>query len=286
MTRFQTLPALVALACIGVLGTAADAGSDCPDHATVRAMADDMLAARPTTAPEVATMEGALCAQALLVEMLAAEWGAPVGHKAGLTGPNAQAAFGVSEPVRGVLFAGMFVAPGITLPAGFGARPLYEADFVVRVGDAAINEATTTMEVLGHLSGLYPFIELPDLMVADPSALTGPKITAINVGARLGMLGAPIPAEPTQAMHDALAEMTVSVRTHEGEVLAEVPGTAILGHPLNAVLWLTGNGVTLAEGDLISLGSFGPLFPPQPGLTATIRWEGLPGDPELSVTFE
>lgn len=256
----------------------------CPDDDTIRALADDILAGLPTTAPEVATNEDALCAQGKLVEMLAPDWGAPAGYKAGLTSPPAQANFGVSEPVRGVLFADMFLEDGATLPAGFGARPLFEADFIVVVGDAAINQAATPEEVMAALDTLHPFIELPDLVVTNPGELTGPKITAINVGARLGILGAGIPADP--GLVDALAQMTVTITDQDGTELASAPGAAILGHPLNAVLWLRDSGVELAPGDLLSLGSFGPLLPPRPGLTATVTWAGLPGDPALSVSFD
>jgi 2-oxo-hept-3-ene-1,7-dioate hydratase len=258
--------------------------ADCPDEAEVAALAADILAGTPGTAPEVATLEAGLCAQDMLVAILSQEWGAPVGLKAGLTSPPAQANFGVTEPVRGVLFADMFLPDGATLPAAFAARPLYEADFIVVVGDAAINEATTHAEVMAALDTLHPFIELPDLVVEAPGTLTGPKITAINVGARMGILGEGIPADP--ALIDVLAGMQVTITDQNGEVLASAPGAAILGHPLNAVLWLRDSGLTLSPGDMLSLGSFGPLLPPRPGLTATITWAGLPGDPSLSVSFE
>ena len=35
--------------------------------------------------------------------------------------------------------------------------------------------------------------------------------------------------------------------------------------------------------DLVSVGSIGPLKPPQPGMRVTVRYLGLPGDPEVSV---
>jgi 2-keto-4-pentenoate hydratase len=59
----------------------------------------------------------------------------------------------------------------------------------------------------------------------------------------------------------------------------------VLGHPLNAVLWLVPNGVRLQPGDLVSVGSFGPLAPAKPG-EVTAHYDGLPGDPTVSVTLE
>lgn len=275
--RITLWAAVAALAALPAL-------ADCPAEEEVATLAAAILAGTPGSAPEVETLEGGLCAQEMLVAILQQEWGAPIGWKAGLTSPPAQANFGVTEPVRGVMFEGMFLPDGATLPAAFAARPLFEADFIVVVGDAAINEATTHDQVMAALATLHPFIELPDLVVENPGALSGPKITAINVGARLGILGEGIPADA--ALIDTLAEMQVTITDQAGEVLASAPGTAILGHPLNAVLWLRDSGLTLAPGDMLSLGSFGPLLPPRAGLTATITWAGLPGDPSLSVSFE
>jgi 2-keto-4-pentenoate hydratase len=44
-------------------------------------------------------------------------------------------------------------------------------------------------------------------------------------------------------------------------------------------------GVHLRPGDLLSLGSFLPIQQPKPGSRATVRYIGLPGDPEVSVRF-
>jgi hypothetical protein len=36
----------------------------------------------------------------------------------------------------------------------------------------------------------------------------------------------------------------------------------------------------------ISVGSIGPLLPPKSGLTATVTYHGLPGNPAIRVSFE
>ena len=206
-----------------------------------------------------------------------------MGYKAGLTSPATQERFGVSSPLHGVLLEGMILQDGASVPAGFGARPIVEADLVVVVGDAAINDATTPEEVLEHLSAVHPFIELADLVVAEGEPLDASVIAAIDVGARLGVLGAAI--EPTPDMAETLASMTVRLEGPDGATLSEAPGSAVLGHPLEAVTFLTGAGVALEPGDLISVGSFGPPQPPAAG-TFTATYDGLPGAPTVSVTFE
>lgn len=285
MTKMTNRKAGAMLALMAGLA-AGPALADCPSDEAVAALAKNVLAATPAPALEVATIEDALCAQGKLVKLLAESWGAPAGYKAGLTSEPAQKTFGVSEPVRGVLYADMMLDDGASVPANFGALPRFEADMVVVVADAGINDAKTPQEVLTHLSAVHPFIELPDLVVDSPASLNGPVITSINVGARKGVLGAAIPVEQSEAFLASLAGMQVVVTADDGQELARAPGAAILGHPLNAVLWLRGSGVTFKEGDLVSLGSFGPLLAPKAGLTATVSYQGLAGDPSISVSFE
>ena len=269
---------------LAILVLPAAAHAACPDAATVDALAADVLAGVPATSiMQGAPMEDALCAQDMLVERLSTEWGEPVGYKAGLTSAAVQERFGVSAPVRGVLLADMMLGDKETVSAAFGARPIFEADLILVVGDAAINAATTPEEVLASLSEVRPFIELADLVVAEGEPLDGAVITAINVGARMGAMGDPIPASELSV--EDLATVTVRLEAG-GETVSEAPGAAVLGNPLNAVLFLTGDGVELAPGDLVSVGAMGPPATPVSGHTATATYLGLPGDPAVSVTFE
>ena len=264
------------------------AGAACATDDEIAAYAADYMAKRPTAALSAdGTMEDAACSAEKLAAALEPEMGPVVGWKAGLTSAPAQEAFGVSEPVMGRLWGAAMLEDGAAVPEPHGARPLFEADLILVVGDAAINDATTPEEVMASVREVRPFIELPDLMLAEGEPLDGVTITAGGVGARGGVMGAGIAVDDPAAMADALAAMTVRVTAADGAVLAEAPGAAVLGHPAHAVTWLTGKGVRFAEGDLISVGSFGPLLPPaQAGGAATVRYEGLPGDPSVSVTFD
>lgn len=223
-----------------------------------------------------------------LVAELAASQGKVVGYKAGLTNPVVQKRFGHNSPVRGALLEKMLLEDGAEVPAKFGAVPIFEADLVVVVGDEGINQAKTPAEVLKHLASIRPFIELPDMVTAKEQPLTGAVITSFNVGARLGVLGKPL--APDAAMADALAKMTVVLRDQDGKELARAPGAAILGHPLNAVVWLAEDlakaGGKLRAGDILSLGSFTAPMPPKAGTTVTVTYEGLPGNPTVSVRFK
>ena len=230
------------------------------------------------------------CGRRRLIERIEASDNRIVGYKAGLTSRAVQERFGVASPVRGVLFEKMLLKDGANVPADFGARPVYEADLLVVVKDAAIQQAKTHLDALRSISLVVPFIELPDLLVAEGEKLTAPLIVSLNVGARLGVVGKGIPAQATPEFAAALAAMRVVVTDQKGIEIASGNGSAILDHPLNAVLWLAQelgkSGIKLKPGDLLSLGSFTAPMNPRPGLSVTVRYMGLPGNPEVSVRFK
>lgn len=263
----------------------------CPSDVDTAAMAARYANLQPTpNPPPDMTMADAVCGRDKFTNFLSQNYGKVVGYKAGLTNPAVQKRFNYLNPVRGTLFEKMLLQDGAAVPAKFGARPLFEADMVVEVKDGGINKAKTPLEALRHISRIYPFIELPDLLVEDPAKITGPSLVYANVGARLGVLGKPIVVNATPDLVDALANMTVKLLDQDGKEIDTSKGNAILGQPLNAVLWLVkdlnGNGVVLKKGDLLSLGSFSRLIPPKPGTGVKAIYEGLPGNPTVSVRFK
>lgn len=280
MTLKQTLAA-------GLICIAANAHADCASDAQIATFVADYMANTPTAALAAGgTMEDALCTQAKVVAAVSARMGPVIGYKAGLTSPPAQDRFGVSEPVQGVLYRDMMLPDGAEVPERWGARPLFEADLILVVGNDAINGASTAEEAMAHISAIRPFIELPDLTYAEGEPITGVTLTAMAVAPKLGVIGAEIPVEDAASTFAALGDMQVTLAAADGEVLAQAPGTAVLGHPVNAVLWLMSKGITLKAGDLVSVGSFGPLVPPANGKGgASVTYEGLPNDPTVSVRF-
>jgi 2-keto-4-pentenoate hydratase len=254
------------------------AAAACPDEAAVEALSRSLLANQPAQPlAGMTSMADGQCAQDRLVRLLTPHWGRPVGYKVGLTNPTAQQRFGVSHPITGTIFeATVRARSGAEVPARFGAIPTVEADLMVRVRDEGINQARTHLEVLRHLDLVIPFIEMPDLVLAQ--GLDGPNLLAINVGARLGVLGEPIPVEASEAFAARLGAMTVTLTADERE-LARAPGTALLGHPLNVLPWLAqdlaARGQRLRVGDLVSLGGFSPALPTEAGRLYTVRYDGL-----------
>jgi 2-keto-4-pentenoate hydratase len=281
--------------CLGalVLATAMPATAACLSDADVVSLLDAYQQRKPAANPEGLSAADGECSRAKLMRMLEFQLGAPVGYKAGLTNPAVQKRFNADAPVWGALYAPMLLPAGSVVDPAFGARPLFEADLLVRVGSEAINRAKSPDDVLQAIDQIIPFIELPDLVVQSPPKLNGAAISAINVGARLGVLGTPIAVPVTRgeryALNDALRDMTVIVKGGGAE-LDRGAGSDVLGHPLNAVVWLAQDlvrhGIALKPGDLVSLGSFSKLIPPKAGLAVEVGYLGLPGDPVVKMSFK
>ncbi|MFY0310936.1 2-keto-4-pentenoate hydratase [Leisingera sp. D0M16] len=276
------------LAACTIALTAPAGWAACATDAEITAFVESFLAKTPAQALSPGgSMADALCTQAKLAAALEPHLGPVIGYKAGLTSKPAQDRFGATEPVRSLLFQNMMLEDGTAVNTPWGAIPMVEADLVLVVADEGINSATTPEEALAHISAIRPFIELPDLTLAKDQPFTAETITAMGVGTRLGVLGAPVPVEDPAAMARMLEEMTVTMRDADGGVLVQAPGRAVLGSPVNAALWLRSKGVEFKAGDLISVGSFGPLFPPQAAKGGvSVTYEGLPDDPVVTVNFK
>lgn len=279
---------------LGTVLLAASAHAACLSDTQVADFAAAQAARTPAADIENLNEADAACTRAKLNVLHARNLGEVVGYKAGLTNPAVQKRFNYDQPVWGVLYQRMLLDTGAVVDAAFGARPLFEADMLVRVKSADIHKAKTPAEVLANIDQLIPFIELPDLAVQTPSKLNGPGVAAINVGARLGVRGLPVDVPATadgqSGMLESLRDMRVVMKDGQGKELATGKGSDILEHPLNAVVWLAGalakEGIALKPGDLISLGSFSPLLPPKAGQTVVVSYEGLSRMQPVVVSFK
>lgn len=264
------------------LATFGPALAACPSAETMQALSRSILANTPV--PALTGMTGLAdgqCAQDILVPLMVPHLGQPVGYKVGLTNAAAQQRFGVPQPVVGTIYQQTIaLRSGGEVPARFGAVPNIEADLLVRVSSDAINQARTHLDVLRAIDLVIPFIEMPDLVLSG--GMDGPNLLAINVGARLGVVGEAIPVQATEDFAARLGTMTVTLANDQRE-LARAPGTALLGHPLNVIPWLAEDlarrGLRMQVGQYISLGGFSPAVAAEAGRSYTVRYDGLLAQP-------
>lgn len=212
--------------------------------------------------------------------------GAPTGYKIALATVASQAQFRMSEPAIGILREPQFLRSGavVELTGNRDVLVAFEPDLLVTVSDTAINDAETIEQVAAALGSVSAFAEVPQLLSLPADASRAPMFVAANAGARLGIVGDTIGFDRDD-MLERLSAMRVTVEDGHSNLVSSAQGSDLMGHPLNPALFLVRKlreqGIRLAVGDRISLGSFAP---PQPARSGTFRvaYEGL-GDEPLMV---
>ena len=272
------------------LALAPEARAACPDNAAIARFAGQVLQRQSPTPFAALSPADGRCVQDKLIAIFAQPLGDVVGFKLGLTNPAIQQRFGIDHPIRGAIFhATLRASSGAEIDARFAAVPVLEADMLVRIGMGGVETALNHHAALiRHIDQVIPFIELPDLVYAPDYRPSLGDLLAVNVGARLGVVGKPIAVTPSPDFIAALGRMSVSLH-QDGREVSRAPGAAILGHPLNALAWiardLARDGRPLRAGDVVSLGSFSPPQPVVAGQAWTARYEGLGEAQEVAVRF-
>src|ERR1700753_1216564 len=163
-----------------------------------------------------------------LIERRCAAGERQIGWKVGLTASAVQQQFGFHEPVFGCVLdskpSGHVFAPADLIAPGF------ENELCMRLrvdlsGTLSFDKARPAIDVV------YPSLEI--IETRGPFTEQIALALADNAQQKTVILGSPValPADPTTI------EAKVSVN---GEVVASGTGDAVLGNPLNSVVWLAG----------------------------------------------
>ncbi len=241
----------------------------------IPAALDALLTARRTGTPlpalppaaEPADLAGAYAIQDALVDALG---GRTVGWKIGASNAGAQQMLGVDGPIYGRVLEGTLFANGSTVPASlFTNPPLAECEIGFELGtdlpaDAAPFDRAT---VLAAVRAVVPTIELVShRYVGTAGEVGGVRLVADNalaaalvVGPRNDPSVAPtLPAAPVAMLLD-------------GAEVARGDGSAVLGDPVEALVWLANElatrGLGLRAGDVVTTGSCTGLTPLPLGTT-------------------
>jgi 2-keto-4-pentenoate hydratase len=178
-----------------------------------------------------------------------------VGWKVGLTAPAIQSQLRVHEPVFGCLLAEGKRDSGHVLGAEL-INPGFENEICVFL-DHDLGPTESRADVSRAIGALFPAIEI----IETRGDFTGHLALALadNAQQKAFVLGSPV----SPAGID-LAAVAVRVHRNGGEI-ASATGDAVLGHPFNAVAWLSRKlaefGEQLRAGDFVMTGSFTRQFP-------------------------
>lgn len=175
------------------------------------------------------------------------------GYKVGLTSKAMQEQLGVDQPDYGFLLDGMYYDNGATVDASAFIAPKVEPEIAVYLGRALRGPGLTIDEVADAVESVVGSLELIDSRIADWRITLADTIAdnASSAGVVAGTVTAPLAEVDVVALPVTL--------TINGEVVGAGDGSAVMGSPLNAVLWLANKlgelGVELQPGALVLPGS-------------------------------
>jgi 2-keto-4-pentenoate hydratase len=202
-----------------------------------------------------------------LIERRRAAGERQIGWKVGLTAQAIQQQFGFHEPVFGCVLdskpSGHVFAPNDLIAPGF------ENELCMRLrvdlsGAISLEQARAAIDVV------YPSLEI--IETRGPFTEQIALALADNAQQKTVILGAAsaLPADLTAI------EARVVVN---GKQVATGTGDAVLGNPLNSIVWLAGKlgqyGRCLKAGEIVMTGSFTRQFPIAPGDRIETTFSGL-----------
>lgn len=220
--------------------------------------------------------------QALLEE----HTGKPLfGWKIAATSQQGQAHIGVDGPIAGRLLAERAQADGARLAFGANHMRVAEPEFAFRMArDLAPRETPYEVgEVLAAVDTLHPAIEVPDSRYDDFATVGAAQLIADNACAHQFVLG---PAAPDAWRSVDLVRHPVAIAV-QGKTEHTGDGSNVLGDPRVALTWLvnelSGLGITLSAGHVVTTGTCATPLPVEPGDTVTADYGSL-GKASLSFS--
>jgi 2-keto-4-pentenoate hydratase len=196
-----------------------------------------------------------------------ASLGGPVfGWKIAATSEAGQKHINVAGPMAGRILSDTVIADGGTARMKGNAMRVGEPEFCFRMGrDLAPRSSPYSVdEVLAAVDTLHPAIEIPDSRFADFASAGEAQLIADNACAHLFVLG-PATSANWRAMDlvEERPQITLRGQRFVGH------GKNVLGDPRMALAWLanelSGLGITLRAGQVVTTGTCHPPLPIQAG---------------------
>ncbi|HXG16620.1 MAG TPA: fumarylacetoacetate hydrolase family protein [Calidithermus sp.] len=216
----------------------------------------------PPSATRRLSVTEAYAVQDRLREALLAQGERLVGWKVGLTSRASQQQFGAEEPVSGFLLASGVHPSGSAVPVARFTAVGVEAEVALVLDRDLAGPGVTGPAALRAVAGALPALELIDLRFAGQPVVT--DLIADGVFASALVVGGTL--TPVAALDLALEGL---VYEHNGAVAATATAAEVMGHPLNALVWLANHlgarGLALRAGDLVMTGSVSVLLRPRAG---------------------
>jgi len=237
----------------------------------------------PLTRSETLTIEDAYHISLAVLERRLNDGERIIGKKIGVTSKPVQDMLGVHQPDFGFLTDRMQFANGanVSLSAANLIQPRAEGEIAFILKHDLLGPGVTREMVLEATLAVLPCFEIVDSRIQDWKIAIQDTI-ADNASCGVFVVGS---AQVDPGSLDlALAQLTLY---RNGEVHSSGLGSAVQGHPAEAVAWLANTlgtfGMPLRAGEIILSGSLVPLVPAQVGDHFELTIDGI-GSASISFT--
>ena len=195
------------------------------------------------------------------------------GYKVGLTSQAMQRQLGVTTPDFGHLTTSMFHLDRNPIATATFLQPKVEPEIAFVLGRDLAGPGVTVAEAIRAVDFVLPALELID------SRIENWRIGLIDtVADNASSGGLVLGSTPTRLDAVDLAAVGCNLRL-DGQVIATGAGSAVLGSPINALVWLTNTlgrrGIAFQAGQVILPGSVTAAYPVKAGSVVTAEFAGL-----------
>lgn len=203
------------------------------------------------------------------------------GHKIGLTSRPMRELTKATEPDYGFIFDNWFVLEGETVKRDTMNRPLVEVELAFVMGKKLKGPSVNAADVIRATDFILPALEIVDSRYKGRGANL--LVDSISDAATCGFVV--LGGNPVKLTDVDVRRLSASLSI-SGEVMESGTASAVMGNPINAVVWLANKlaefDVAMEPGDVILSGSFVKAIPFKAGDTIIALYDQL-GEITLKV---
>ncbi|ADG18115.1 2-oxopent-4-enoate hydratase [Paraburkholderia atlantica] len=197
-----------------------------------------------------------------------------VGRKIGLTSLAVQKQLGVDQPDFGALFASMSYGDAQPIPLSKFIQPKVEAEIALVLKSDLTQTRHTYADIIRATGYALAAIEIVDSRIRNWD-IRFVDTVADNASSAAFVLG----SRPVSLANVDLCAATMTMARGDGVSVSQGSGSACLGNPLNAAVWLADRmvqlGTPLKAGDIVLTGALGPMAAVTEPDTYTVSISGL-----------